>query len=84
MSRRALSRARHAARADGCWAGTTTDSARLSFVVSKVRARTLDGRPTHVPLTYAAHSLRSWHPLVRTYKGTIGNQDAFYCTRPTA
>jgi hypothetical protein len=74
--------ARHAARAEGCWAGTTADTARLTFRVDRVKTRTVDGHPTHSPLAYSSRTLPSWKPMVRTYKGTIGNQDAFYCNRP--
>ena len=74
--------ARNGARAEGCWAGTTIDAVRLDFHVSRVRAKTLDGRPTRIPLAYATHTMSSWKPMVKTFKGTIGNQDAFYCTRP--
>lgn len=74
--------ARHARRAEGCWAGTRAASARLRFQVDRVRARTLEGRPTKAPLVYSRHTLPSWKPMVRTYRGTIGNQDAFYCERP--
>lgn len=74
--------ARHGARAEGCWAGTMVDEMRLSFHVSRVPAKTLDGQPTQIPLAYATHSMSSWRPMVKTYKGTIGNQDAFYCTQP--
>jgi len=74
--------ARQADRAEGCWAGASTDAVRLSFRVARVRGKTLDGKPTHIPLAYATHTMSSWKPAVRTFKGTIGNQDAFYCTRP--
>jgi len=74
--------ARHAGKAEGCWAGTSGNDLRLSFRVSRVPATTLDGQPTHIPLAYAPHSMSSWKPAVKTFKGTIGNQDAFYCTRP--
>ena len=74
--------ARHARRAEGCWAGTRADTARLRFQVDRVRVRTLDGHWTKAPLAYSRRTLPSWKPLVRTYKGTIGNQDAFYCQRP--
>ena len=77
-----LAEARHSRRAEGCWAGTSLDSARLDFDVARVAARTLDGRPTQIPLAFAAHSMSSWRPMVRTFKGTIGNQDAFWCTQP--
>lgn len=74
--------ARRAHRADGCWAGTSLDEVRLDFHVARVRGKTLDGHPTKIPLAYATHTMSSWKPAVRTFKGTIGNQDAFYCTRP--
>ena len=74
--------ARQGRRAEGCWAGTTVDVARLDFHVARVPARTLSGERTQIPLAYATHTLSSWKPMVKTYRGTIGNQDAFYCTRP--
>jgi hypothetical protein len=74
--------ARRAGRAEGCWAGTTLDDVRLGFHVARVPGRTLDGHRTRIPLAYATHTMSSWKPSVKTFKGTIGNQDAFYCTRP--
>jgi hypothetical protein len=74
--------ARHSPRAAGCWAGTDADAVRLDLHVARVPAKTLDGHDTSIPLVYATHTLPSWKPYVRTFKGTIGNQDAFYCTRP--
>jgi hypothetical protein len=80
-SRVSRTSARRATHAEGCWAGTTLDDVRLNFHVSRVKARTLDGRPTHIPLAYATHTMSSWKPSVKAFKGTIGNQDAFWCTR---
>jgi hypothetical protein len=77
-----VAEARQGTHAEGCWAGASVDSVRLSFHVARVRARTLDGQPTQIPLAYATHAMSSWRPMVRTYKGTIANQDAFYCTKP--
>jgi hypothetical protein len=77
-----LAEARAGRYAEGCWAGTNVDSVRLDFAVTRLRARTLTGDPTHIPLVYATHSMSSWKPMVRTFRGTIANQDAFYCTRP--
>jgi hypothetical protein len=74
--------ARNASHAEGCWAGTALDDVTLGFHVSRVKAKTLDGHPTQIPLAYATHTMSSWKPSVSTFKGTIGNQDAFYCTRP--
>ncbi len=76
--------ARRAHKARGCWAGTTAHRVRLDLHVSRVPAKTVGGEPTHIPLVYATHSLPSWKPTVKTFKGTIGNQDAFYCTMPPA
>jgi hypothetical protein len=74
--------ARHARRAEGCWAGTTLADVRLHFRVARVPAKTVDGQATEIPLVYATHSMSSWKPMVKTYKGTIANQDAFYCFKP--
>jgi len=73
--------ARHAARAEGCWAGTDASHIRLNFHVARVRGKSVTGDVTRMPLAYAPHSLQSWRPMVKTYRGTIGNQDAFYCTK---
>ncbi|HEX3929898.1 MAG TPA: hypothetical protein VHW64_04300 [Nocardioides sp.] len=74
--------ARHARRAEGCWAGTDVDEVFLGFHVARVAGRTLDGHKTKIPLAYATHTMSSWKPAVKTFKGTTGNQDAFYCSRP--
>jgi hypothetical protein len=74
--------ARNGARAEGCWAGTRVDEVRLDFHVARVPAKTLTGQDTHIPLAYATHTMASWKPMVKTFKGTIGNQDAFYCSKP--
>jgi hypothetical protein len=74
--------ARHGTRAEGCWAGTSMDALTLDFHVARVRAITLTGAPTYIPLAYATHTMSSWRPMTRTFKGTIANQDAFYCTKP--
>jgi hypothetical protein len=74
--------ARHGSLAEGCWAGTTVDDVRLGFHVARVPGTTLGGQATRIPLAYATHTMSSWKPLVKTFKGTIGNQDAFYCTKP--
>jgi len=74
--------ARHGTHAEGCWAGTTVDRVRLDFHVARVPATTLTGDPTQIPLAYATHTMSSWKPKVKTYNGTIANQDASYCTRP--
>jgi hypothetical protein len=74
--------ARHATAAEGCWAGTSLSRVDLDFHVARVTTKALDGTPTQLPLAYATHTMSSWKAMVSTYKGTIGNQDAFYCTKP--
>jgi hypothetical protein len=74
--------ARHGGRAEGCWAGTASPVMPLHFHVGRVPAQTLDGQDTQLPLAYARHTMSSWKPMVKTFRGTIGNQDAFYCTKP--
>jgi hypothetical protein len=74
--------ARHADRAAGCWAGTQYGNVTLDFHVARVAAETGSGTPTQAPLVYATHTMSSWRPYVDTFKGTIANQEAFYCTRP--
>lgn len=75
-------RARHSTHAEGCWAGTTVDDMTLYFRVARVDALTMTGHPTKIPLAYATHAMSSWEPMQKTYHGTIGNQDAFYCSKP--
>jgi hypothetical protein len=75
-------RARHGRHAEGCWAGTEVDDVTLDFRVARIGGLTVTGQPTRIPLAYATHAMSSWKPMVKTYRGTIGNQDAFYCTKP--
>jgi hypothetical protein len=66
----------------GCWAGTSIDDMTLHFAVKRIKGKDVAGDPTTLPLAYATHTMSSWKPMVKAYRGTIGNQDAFYCTRP--
>src|SRR5262249_6809150 len=69
--------------AEGGWAGTSVNGRlQLDFAVSRIKARTVTGDPTVAPLVYATHSMSSWKPMVKTFKGMIANQEAFYCSRP--
>ena len=74
--------ARHANRAAGCWAGTQLNNLTLDFHVARIRAESARGYPITAPLVYATHSMSSWKPMVKTFKGMVANQEAFYCTRP--
>ena len=73
--------ARHGNRAEGCWVGTDAHRIRLSFHVARVRGETVTGETAPMPLAYAPHTLAALRPMEKTYRGTIGNQDAFYCTK---
>lgn len=75
-------RAYAAHRAQGCWAGTSVDDITLDFKVAHVRGVDVTGKPTTLPLAWAPHTMSSWKPSVRAYRGMIGNQDAYYCTKP--
>jgi hypothetical protein len=77
-----VAEARGGGYAEGCWAGTHHRSVHLRFHVARVPATTLSGKPTEIPLAYATYTMSSWKPMVKTYRGTIGNQDAFYCRQP--
>jgi len=74
--------ARHARHAEGCWAGTKMNSVQLDFHVARIHSESAAGDPITAPLIYATHTMSSWKPLVKTFKGTIANQEAFYCSRP--
>lgn len=77
--------AKHSARAFGCWAGTTKRRTTLHFRVARI---TFDGSgmggTTHdkAAVAWASPGLHSWKPKMQTWHGRLGNQDAFYCTRP--
>ena len=49
--------------------------------MTRIRGKDVTGPTTLMPLAYAPHTLTSLRPMVKTYRGTIGNQDAFYCTK---
>lgn len=68
-------------RATGCWAGTNERRVHLLVRAVKFRGPALGGGP--------GHALRAWfRPMTestpywqRTYRGSIGNQDAYFCRR---
>jgi hypothetical protein len=72
--------ARTAERVTACWAGTANPRARFHLRVRKIHARTLEGKPGQAPLAWASptkHVLPgTW---ARTWRGNIGNQDAYIC-----
>ena len=71
--------ARHKRRAEGCWAGTTASRFTMTVHVARFKAPQPDGQPGHVMRAYVNPQVASIAPMTRTFKGTLGNQDAFYC-----
>ena len=67
----------------GCWAGTSRTTARLHFHVARF---TFEGSPSSGSgkstgaVAWASPGLRSLEPKVRTWHGSIGNQEIFYCS----
>jgi hypothetical protein len=72
--------ARHKLKAEGCWAGTNASKVTMTVHVARFRARQLNGDPGHVMRAYLDPQVASIAPMTRAFKGTLGNQDAFYCT----
>jgi len=75
-------RARHKRKAEGCWAGTDASTFTMTVHVARFPARQPDGQPGHVMRAYLNPQVASIGPMTQTFKGTLGNQDAFYCTLP--
>lgn len=74
--------ARDKRKAEGCWAGTTASRVTMTVHVARFRARQLNGQPGHVMRAYLDPQVASLAPMTPAFKGTLGNQDAFYCTLP--
>jgi hypothetical protein len=70
----------HKKRAAGCWAGTSARRVTLDVRAVRFRARDLEGNPGFALRAWFAPTLDSGGPMVQTFKGAIGNQDAFFCT----
>lgn len=70
--------ARQRKRATACWAGTDASAADITVLVVPVTLEGYDG-PVDAPLAWASPAVATVGPLTDTYRGTLGNQDAFYC-----
>lgn len=68
-----------AKRAAGCWVGTEDAAITIPITVAHARTKAVDGSPTHTPRAYTPTTLEWYAPNMRTYRGIIANQDAFYC-----
>ncbi|HET7357569.1 MAG TPA: hypothetical protein VFJ09_12915 [Nocardioidaceae bacterium] len=71
--------ARHKRRAEGCWAGTTASQVTLRVRVIRFPFTDYAGHHGYAPRAWLARTHEAVPPMVRTTKGAIGNQDAFYC-----
>jgi hypothetical protein len=74
--------ARHKLKAEGCWAGTTARTFTMTVHVARFKATQINGQPGHVMRAYLNPQVASIAPMTRAFQGTLGNQDAFYCTLP--
>jgi hypothetical protein len=70
----------HKKRAAGCWAGTSARRITLDVRAVKFPARDLEGNPGFGLRAWFEPTMDSSGPMVPTFKGAIGNQDAFFCT----
>ena len=72
--------AKHAKRAFGCWAGTGRAAAHLHVRVARFTFKGVDGKKSTGAVAWASPGMRSIAPRVRTWHGSIGNQEIFYCS----
>ena len=68
-------------KAAGCLAGTELEGIQLTVQVRKFKIRDIQGNPSQAPRAWLAHTAEWNGPMTKTFKGTLGNQDAFYCTK---
>ncbi len=72
--------ARHARHATACWAGTHRAKVVFHLRVAKVRGKVLGGGHGQTPLAWTNPTKRTVPGTAnRTWRGIIGNQDAYYC-----
>ena len=64
--------------ATACWAGTSSATATIRVRVTRV---TVEGynEPATAPLAWASPTVPTVGPLDKTFSGTMGNQEAYYC-----
>jgi hypothetical protein len=74
--------AKHAKRAFGCWAGTDRARARLDLRVAPFtfKGGTDGAHESTGAVAWASPGTKSLKPRVRTWHGSIGNQEIFYCS----
>lgn len=65
-------------RATACWAGTSESAVTIRVSVARVKVGGYDG-PATAALAWASPTVPTTGPLNSTYKGRLGNQDAYYC-----
>lgn len=65
-------------RATACWAGTSAAMVTIRVSVARVKVQGIGG-PATAALVWANPSVSTTGPLDSTEKGTLGNQDAYYC-----
>lgn len=71
--------ARHARRAAGCYAGTTTSDLGIAVTVVHAKVPGVTGKTVTSPRAFTSVTQPSKGGLQRAPYGTLGNQDAYYC-----
>jgi hypothetical protein len=66
--------------AAGCLAATGLSGFTLNIQVRKFKVRDIQGNPSQAPRAWVGHTAAWSPPMTRTFKGSLGNQDEFYCT----
>ncbi|MDP1877298.1 MAG: hypothetical protein Q8M17_07070 [Actinomycetota bacterium] len=68
-----------ARRATACWAGTASSAVSLQVKVGRVKMPGFPSGRTTVPLAWFVPTAATTGGFSRAYKGTIAQQDAWYC-----
>jgi hypothetical protein len=71
--------AKHKKRATACWAGSSRSRIVLKARVVTFSARALGGGPGHAIRAWFKPMMAGLPPMSRTWRGTLGNQDAYFC-----
>jgi hypothetical protein len=72
--------ARHKKRATACWSGTSQPRIVMQVRIVKFSARAIGGGPGHAMRAWFKPMKSSLPPMTHTWRGTLGNQDAYFCS----
>ncbi len=71
--------ARRKRRATACWVGTARHRVVMKVRAVKFRGMALGGGPGHALRAWFKPMRRSTPPMNRTWRGTLGNEEAYFC-----